>query len=411
MLYYSTANPRHRVSLLEAVGRGLPPDGGVYMPERLPFIPKAFFNNMADMSLKDIGYVVANTLFGEDIAAADLKQIVAEAINFDTPLIPDPDNSGMYALELFHGPSGSYKDFGARFMAHTLRRIHCPDSQLNIIVATTGDAGEAVAHSFFGMPGTRVFILYPHVGTGMRQLSSFASLGGNIVPIEVRGSFAHCHDMVKSVFADHSIGRSMKLFAANSFNLARLLPQTIYYFYAYAQLMRSGADLSRLVITLPSGNLGNLTAGLIAKRMGLPASRIISVRTGEPDSFHSFIHQNLKPARIDDSGVPPNFWRLLDLYDGNRDNILADSGSIMLSPDTEASVSAGAGVGSIDRYSAAARHALSGLGNEASTRLYLATSIAPTATSDQRRVPFRPAATLPPSPAFLREFLLSYRHN
>lgn len=128
MLYYSTANPRHKVSLLEAVGRGLPPDGGVYMPERLPYIPKAFFNNMADMSLKDIGYVVANTLFGEDIAAADLKQIVAEAINFDTPLIPDPDHSGMYALELFHGPSGSYKDFGARFMAHTLRRIHRPDS-------------------------------------------------------------------------------------------------------------------------------------------------------------------------------------------------------------------------------------------------------------------------------------------
>ena len=245
----------------------------------------------------------------------------------------------------------------------------------------------------------------------MRQLSSFASLGGNIVPIEVRGSFAHCHDMVKSVFADHSIGRSMKLFAANSFNLARLLPQTIYYFYAYAQLMRSGADLSRPVITLPSGNLGNLTAGLIAKRMGLPASRIISVRTGEPDSFHSFIHQNLKPARIDDSGVPPNFWRLLDLYDGNRDNILADSGSIMLSPDTEA-VSAGAGVGSIDRYSAAARHALSGLGNEASTRLYLATSIAP-------HCHIRPASgaippgrnSLPPSPALFREFLLSYRHN
>lgn len=411
MLYHSTADPRHHVSLMEAVSCGLPPGGGFYMPERFPIIPKAFFNNMADMSLKDIGYVVINTLFGEDIPAPDLKAIVADAINFDTPLVRDPGADDIYALELFHGPSGSYKDFGARFMAHTLRRINRHDSELNIIVATTGDAGEAVARSFYGMHATRVFILYPRSGTGVRQLSSFASLGGNIVPVEVRGSFAQCHDMVKSVFADTVTSRRMNLFAANSFNLARLLPQTIYYFYAYAQLLRSGADLSRLVITLPSGNLGNLTAGLIAKRMGLPAHRIIPVRTGSPDTFHSFIHQEILPEHIDDTNVPPNFWRLMAMYDKNPEKLRADSGSILLSPEQEKTARSLYG-NNMDRYSAAARLALDSLKDEATTRLYLSTS-RNTAGTDPKRghTAFRPAATLPPSPVIFRDFLLNYQNR
>ncbi len=410
MLYHSTADPRHHVGLMEAITSGLPPGGGFYMPERFPIIPKAFFNNMADMSLKDIGYVVINTLFGEDIPAPDLKAIVADAIDFDTPLVPDKESDDIFALELFHGPSGSYKDFGARFMAHTLRRINRKDSELNIVVATTGDAGEAVARSFYGLPGTRVFILYPRSGTGLRQLSSFASLGGNIVPVEVRGTFAQCHDMVKSVFADTAISRQMHLFAANSFNLARLLPQTIYYFYAYAQLLRSGADLSRLVITLPSGNLGNLTAGLIAKRMGLPAHRIIPVRTGQPDVFHNHIHQGIVPGHAGDANVPPNFWRLMSMYKDQPDKLRADSGSILLSAEDEKAVRTLHG--DMDKYSGAARFALDMLKDEATTRLYLATS-RNTPVPDHKRghTAFRPAATLPPSPVMFRDFLLSYQNR
>lgn len=408
MLYYSTADPRHHVSLKEAVSRGLPPGGGYYMPERLPFIPRAFFNNMADMSLKDIGYVVVNTLFGDEIQSVDLKAIVTDAINFDTPLRKDPELDDTYALELFHGPSHSYKDFGARFMAHILRRLNSRSKEINIVVATTGDAGEAIARSFFSMPGTRVFILYPRSGTGIKQLSSFASLGGNIVPVEVRGSFAQCHDMVKSVFADENVRSRLSLFAANSFNLARLLPQTIYYFYAYAQLLRSGADLSRLVITLPSGNLGNLTAGLIAKRMGLPVSKIVAARRGKADTFHAYLHQNICPQRIDDPVVPPNFWRLLALYGNDRENLAADTDSILL-PDTRPDLPAGT-TAPLDPGSAAARDAISALDCDASTKVYLA-------TTDFHKVydlprshsTFHPAATLPPSPALFRDFILNYR--
>lgn len=407
MLYYSTANPRHRVSLIEAVSRGLPPDGGYYMPERLPVIPRAFFNNMADMSLKDIGYVVANTLFGDDIPSADLKAIVADAINFDTPLRHDAARENLYALELFHGPSHSYKDFGARFMAHILRRIHHPQKQLDIVVATTGDAGEAVARSFFGMPATRVFILYPRSGTGVRQLASFASLGGNIIPVEVRGSFTQCHDMARSVFTDPSVTSLRHLFAANSFNLARLLPQTIYYFYAYAQLLRAGADTSRLVIAVPSGNLGNLTAGLFAKRMGLPAQRIVAARPDTPDTFHAFINQRQCPQRTTDPGTPPNFWRILALYGEDREALEAETGSVVLTPEQKA-LSTASGL-AIDPATAAARQALIDCSSDATTRLYLATTDAHKLDTALRpHAAFRPAATIPPSPAIFREFLLSH---
>lgn len=406
MKYISTNDPSYRANLAEAFGRGLPPGGGYFMPEKIRVIPRAFFNNMGDMSLKDIGYVVMNTLFGEDIPSADIQAIVTEAINFDTPLVADKSDSNLYALQLFHGPSGSYKDFGARIMAHTLRRLYKGNSQLNIIVATTGDAGEAVARSFHGMPGIRVIILYPHSGTGMRQLSSFASLGDNIVPVEVRGTFSQCHDMVKSVFATRD-REKLHLFAANSFNLARLLPQTIYYFYAYSKLLRSGADLSRLVITLPSGNLGNLTAGLIAKRMGLPAHKIIAVRTGRPDTFHSFLHNGIHPERDDDTGIPPNFRRLMVLYDGAPERIKADSDSILLSPDEEAE--AALRYPELEHFSGAARFALDRLKEESTTRLYLATSTPSEPTTHRVHTAFRPAATLPPSPALFREFLLSHR--
>lgn len=403
MLCYSTADPRHRTGLVEAISRGLPPVGGYYMPERLPLIPRAFFNNMADMSLKDIGYVVANTLFGEEIPAADLKAIVADAINFDTPLRSDDAAPGLYTLELFHGPSHSYKDFGARFMAHILRRVHHPDKMLDIVVATTGDAGEAVARSFFGMSATRVFILYPRVGTGVRQLASFASLGGNIIPVEVRGNFAECHDMARAMFADPSVTKRRNLFAANSFNLARLLPQTIYYFYAYAQLLRAGADTSRLDIAVPSGNLGNLTAGLFAKRMGLPTRRIIAARPGTPDAFHALVNHRQVPRDTAGNGTPPNFWRIMALYGNDIDAMRAETGSVVIDPARlpDASLS--------EPVIAAARQALVDSSDDATARLYLATT--ETGRPGQPllgHTPLRPAAVLPPSPAIFRDFILSH---
>ncbi|MCM1029439.1 MAG: pyridoxal-phosphate dependent enzyme [Pseudoflavonifractor sp.] len=404
MIYYSTANPRRRAGLLETISRGLPPDGGYFMPERIPVIPRAFFNNMADMSLKDIGYVVANTLFGDDVASADLKAIVTDAINFDTPLCPDPSIPGLYALELTHGPSHSYKDFGARFMAHLLRHLHRPDKELTIILATSGDTGEAVARSFFGMPSTKVYILYPRGATGRAQLAAFASLGGNIIPIEVRGSFEECHDMVSSIFADSEVTSRLNLFAANSFSPVRLLPQTIYFFYAYARLMQSDADLSRLVIAVPAGNLGNLTAGLIAKRMGLPVDHFIATDApGHPCILHEYFATRQVSTAIGHRGVPPNFWRLSALYGDDPIALAADVDAV-----TVATPTSGFPIG-LSLEPAMARQALAMLPpGKATTRIFLdTTSAVKTRPGSMPHSMPRPAITLPPSPQIFREYILS----
>lgn len=405
MLYYSTANNRCRVGLTATIRRGVCPDGGFFMPERIPVIPRAFFNNMADMTLKDIGYVVANTLFGDDIPAADLKAIVADAINFDTPLRPDPAAPGLFALELTHGPSKSYKDFGARFMAHSLRRLHRPDTLLNIVVATKGDAGLAVANSFYGMPATRVFILYPRGATGASQLSSFASLGGNIIPVEVRGTFAECHDLLRALLADGPSAEALNLFAANSLSVLRLLPQTIYFYYAYACLLRAGADLSRLVIAVPAGNLGNLTAGLIAKRMGLPVSRFIAAcDSGARDFLGEYLASGIELSSADNPGVPPNFRRLLEMYNHDSAALAADV--------VTASFPSPVHDGALAPEPAIARRALLELpeAGEATTRLYLDTTSGekPSPAAAGRHV-IRPAATIPVSPAILRDFIRSYK--
>ncbi len=405
MLYYSTANDRCRVGLNETIRRGICPDGGYFMPERIPVIPRAFFNNMADMSLKDIGYVVANTLFGDDFPSADLKAIVADAINFDTPLRPDPQAPGLFALELHHGPSRSYKDFGARFMAHILRRLHRPDTLLNILVATKGDAGLAVANSFYRMPATRVFILYPRGATGASQLAAFTSLGDNIIPLEVRGSFADCHKLVRALVADGPSAEALNLFAANSLSVVRLLPQTIYFFYAYACLLRAGADLSKLIISVPMGNLGNLTAGLIAKRMGLPVSRFIAAgAAGAPDCLGDYLASGIELPRTDNPGIPPNFLRLLELYGHSPDLLRNDV--------VTASLPLPADAGGLSAEPAIAREALLTIpeAGEATTRLFLDTTAASAGSAAHRqgRHSARPAATIPVSAPILRDFIRSY---
>ncbi len=277
------------------------------------------------MSLTDIGYVVANLLFGEEIDSATLKSIVKEAINFDIPLLKLTES--IHALELYHGPSGSYKDFGSRFMAHLHQQFMRANQKSNIIIATRGDAGEAVSRSFFGMNNVKVFVLYPHLDdNSAKRRTDFITLGGNIIPIEVMGTFDDCLQIVRQTVSDTTLPDDIDIQTANSFNIARLLPQTFYYFYAYARLSRQLDPRNiKLVISIPAGNLGNLTAGLIAKRMGLPVERfIVATATDKP----YFLAEYLKNGTISDeaslSTVPPNFGRLKMLYSDDHEALGRD---------------------------------------------------------------------------------------
>lgn len=310
------------MSLYEAVRHSVGPDGGIYLPERIPVIPRAFFNNISEMTLPDIGYVVANMLFGEDIDSGTLQTIVREAINFDIPMHKLEDR--VHTLELFHGPTGSYKDFGARFMAHLHQRFIRPGQKANILIATRGDAGEAVAKAFFGMDNVRVFVVYPHKpDKSAKRRTGFSKLGGNIVPVEIRGSFADCLELVKHASSDEELGKVIALQTANSLNVARLLPQTFYYFYAFARLSRiMDARKIRLVVSLPIGNLGNLTSGLIAKKMGLPIERFIVARTSASPYFLSeYFQTGRDPEDIPPGSVSPNFERLKMLYDNDHSEL------------------------------------------------------------------------------------------
>ncbi|MDE6825553.1 MAG: pyridoxal-phosphate dependent enzyme [Paramuribaculum sp.] len=322
MLYRSTSRNSKNVTLYEAVRHSVNTDGGIYLPERIPVIPRAFFNNISEMTLPDIGYVVANMLFGEDIDSETLQAIVKNAINFDIPMRKLEDR--IHTLELFHGPTGSYKDFGARFMAHLHQRFIRPGQKSNILIATRGDAGEAVAKAFFGMDNVRVFVLYPHKpDASAKRRTGFAKLGANIVPVEIRGCFADCLELVKRASSDEELGREIDLQTANSLNVARLLPQTFYYFYAFARLSRiMDARKIRLVVSIPIGNLGNLTSGLIAKRMGLPIDRFIVARTSTSPYFLSeYFITGRDPEDIPPGSVSPNFERLKMLYDDNHNEL------------------------------------------------------------------------------------------
>lgn len=323
MQYYSTNGSTPKVSLQTAVVKGLAADRGLFMPERIPTLPKAFFNNIGNMSLQDISFVVANTLFGDDIENSTLKDLVYDTLNFDIPLRHVADNK--YSLELFHGPTLAFKDVGARFMARILghfnRQENNDESLVNVLVATSGDTGSAVANGFLGVPGVRVFVLYPKGKVSRIQEAQFTTLGQNITAIEVDGTFDDCQALVKSAFMDSELNAHMKLTSANSINVARFLPQMFYYFYAYAQLAKRGQDLSNIVVSVPSGNFGNITAALIGKRMGLPIKRFIAANNRN-DIFLNYLNTGVytpKPsvatiANAMDVGDPSNFARVLDLY-------------------------------------------------------------------------------------------------
>lgn len=330
MMYYSTNKKAARASLQEAVVKGLASDRGLYMPEVIKHLPADFFEKMKDLSFQEIAYTVADAFFGEDVDAASLKEIVYDTLSFDVPLVHVNDN--IYSLELFHGPTLAFKDVGARFMSRLLGYFIKKEGQkeVNVLVATSGDTGSAVANGFLGVKGIRVFVLYPKGKVSPIQECQFTTLGQNITALEVDGVFDDCQALVKSAFMDADLNAHLKLTSANSINVARFLPQAFYYFYAVAQLQKKGLD-KNIVVCVPSGNFGNITAGLFGKKMGLPVKRFIAANNRN-DIFYQYLKTGVyspKPsiqtiANAMDVGDPSNFARILDLYGNSHDAIAAE---------------------------------------------------------------------------------------
>ena len=362
MKYYSTNHQTPDVDLQEAVIKGLAADKGLFMPERINILPASFYENMPQMTLQEVSLAVAQAFFGEDIPSDKLKQIVFDTMSFDIPLVKVSDN--IYSLELFHGPTLAFKDVGARFMARTLGYfvnghfleqrgqsdacisstesrqnrtqsiVNHQRSTVNVLVATSGDTGSAVANGFLGVPGIHVYVLYPKGKVSLIQEKQFTTLGQNITALEVDGTFDDCQRLVKSAFMDADLNAHMKLTSANSINVARFLPQAFYYFWAVAQLNGQSLIVNgqrNIVCCVPSGNFGNITAGLFGKRMGLPISRFIAANNRN-DIFYNYLlsgQYNPRPsvatlANAMDVGDPSNFARVLALYDNSHEAICAD---------------------------------------------------------------------------------------
>ncbi len=326
MKFYSTNNKIHQVSLKEAVLRGLAPDTGLYMPEAIPVFPKTFFDELHTKSFQEIAFEVAHAFLKDDVPTAELKRIIEHTVSFDAPLIEIEKN--IFALELFHGPTLAFKDFGARFMSQLLGYFAKEEKrEIVILVATSGDTGSAVANGFLGVPGTKVIVLYPSGKVSDIQEKQFTTLGQNITALEVDGSFDDCQRLVKEAFLDEELKNKFFLTSANSINIARLIPQSFYHFYAWSRLK----DKSNVVFSVPSGNFGNLTAGLIAKRMGLPIKHFVA-STNINDIVPEYLRTNqFKPrpskstiSNAMDVGNPSNFSRMLDLYQNDSEKLKSD---------------------------------------------------------------------------------------
>ena len=326
-MYYSTGGKAPLATLEKAVVKGLAEDRGLYMPERIQRLPDAFFENIQDMDFHEVACAVAEAFFGEDIDRGELSRIVCDTLSFDCPAVKVEDN--IYALELFHGPTLAFKDVGARFMARLLGHFR-QGERLNVLVATSGDTGSAVANGFLGVEGIHVYVLYPKGKVSPIQECQFTTLGQNITALEVDGVFDDCQALVKSAFMDGELNSAMKLTSANSINVARFLPQSFYYFWGYAQMKRMGlAD--NLVVCTPSGNFGNICAGLFAKRMGLPVRRFIAANNAN-DVFYDYLRTGVYSPRPSvptianamDVGDPSNSARIFDLYGHSWDAIRKD---------------------------------------------------------------------------------------
>ena len=331
MKYYSTNGIVGNVSLDEAVIKGLAADKGLFMPEKIKQLPQEFFEQVDKMSLQEIAFSVAEAFFGEDIPVDDLRKIVYETLCFDIPIVQVKEN--IFSLELFHGPTLAFKDVGARFMARLLGYFNKEEKQLvNVLVATSGDTGSAVANGFLGVEGIKVYVLYPKGKVSEIQEKQFTTLGQNITALEVEGCFDDCQALVKAAFMDEELNEKMHLTSANSINIARFLPQAFYYFYAYAQLKRMGITKD-IVMCVPSGNFGNVTAGIFGKHMGLPIKRFIAANNAN-GIFYEYLKTGVYSPRASvctianamDVGAPSNFARIMDLYKEEHSAICNDIG-------------------------------------------------------------------------------------
>ncbi len=330
MKYYSTNKQAPIATLAEAVVNGLASDRGLYMPEQIKPLSKDFYDNIEKFSFQEIAYQVADAFFGEDVEEEALRNIVSDTLCFDCPVKEVEEN--IYSLELFHGPTLAFKDVGARFMARLLQyfiKNKSHDGFVNVLVATSGDTGSAVANGFLGVEGIRVYVLYPKGKVSDIQESQFTTLGKNITAIAVNGTFDDCQALVKSAFVDKELNDRMLLTSANSINVARFLPQAFYYFNAYARMKALG-KADNLVFCVPSGNFGNITAALFGQQMGLPVKRFIAANNAN-DVFFEYLQTaqyNPRPsvqtiANAMDVGNPSNFARILDLYKNDHSQIVS----------------------------------------------------------------------------------------
>ena len=332
MKYYSTNGKAPIADLQKAVVKGLAEDRGLYMPECIKQLPKEFFDTIETKSFQEIAYTVADAFFGEDVEAEALRKIVYDTLSFDCPVVKVKDN--IYTLELFHGPTLAFKDVGARFMARLLQYFtsnpwDTSKPSINVLVATSGDTGSAVANGFLGVEGIHVYVLYPKGKVSKIQESQFTTLGKNITAIEVDGVFDDCQALVKSAFMDEELNKHLKLTSANSINVARFLPQAFYYFNAYARMKALG-KADNLVMCVPSGNFGNICSALFGHEMGLPIKRFIAANNAN-DIFYKYLQTGkYEPkasvqtlANAMDVGDPSNFARIYDLYRKSHERITA----------------------------------------------------------------------------------------
>ena len=332
MKYVSTRKNEEKVSFQEAVINGLSKNGGLYFPETVPTLPASFFESIESLENNEIAFQVLQPFVAGSLTDEQLKAVIATTITFPTPVVSVEKD--VYALELFHGPTQAFKDVGARFMSRCLSRFYRnKEEDVTILVATSGDTGSAVAHGFFDLPGVAVTILFPKGKVSPFQEYQMTGLGKNIQVIEVDGTFDDCQKLVKEAFNDVELRKKMAISSANSINIARLLPQMLYYFFAYKQL-KSKLYKKELVVSVPSGNLGNLTAGLLAKKMGLPVKRFISAHNAN-DTFHLYLSSGeftIKPSVLTysnamDVGNPSNFERIAYLYQNDLELVKADVSS------------------------------------------------------------------------------------
>ena len=337
MRYFSTRDNKYLVSFRTAVMDGLAKDGGLFMPESIPVLPSSMLSDIEKYSFQEIGYRIARNFVENEIPDNDLLNIIENAIDFPAPLVELSEQ--LSVLELFHGPTLAFKDFGARFMARTMEYFtKGSDKELNILVATSGDTGSAVAHGFYGVDGINVYLLYPSGKVSHIQEQQLTTLDKNITAIEIEGTFDDCQRLVKDAFLNSELNKKLNLSSANSINIARLIPQSFYYVNAFSQIK----DKSKpIVISVPSGNLGNITAGLFAKKMGIPIAKFIGA-TNRNDIFTKYLStgrfnprtsvQTLSNAM--DVGNPSNLERIIELYDGNIERVREDISSTSYSDES-----------------------------------------------------------------------------